>query len=798
MKKLIKKVGRNKTFWESLGFSISKPDKEGYKLDPNKEIFKIEKKYQLNFSEVKKIKDLFNNFERNPDKVNLKYFLRFFNTHTEGIKFFYNSEDTRKNLMNLLKSCLLKPNDFHKIHFYHLWLREGRRYSYDIKIDKSQLRKLKEKRKGFFVPRIKGTTKRYSEEARVLFDKQKFLLFIIKKGSTKNNTPLYIGIRIFKSYAKLFLSNRFNPLERHVVLKLMIKNKIDLDTVPNEIDYSQLMGFINNPSFIKDPFLDLIGVCFDKNGVIFNLEEEEGIPQNSVNIELKRIKTEDITFKQLRKVSFYYNKGGVIKKNKYQISNPFEGIIHFSLNSAGKGNEDYLEAIDMFNSQFGFMPDKAYSDPSQDKKRWYEQFLDKNKYTNYKGLELPLIAIKVLGELKEEGLITNSKVGAFGSVCYSNCSNKGQKIWSFDKITCPSCGGNLFYMKEELSYEKPINGLKQYVKKKLEKKGYKFLMISKKVFNEKVNVVKAFKDNEELTILFSRNKKDLRYLQEFAERSSNIMILECGADADSINEPVYTQKLSKIFYEEDKDFFSEAISHQNKRWDERRISCANKSLINLIRIHNKKDKFYKGFQFEKDCFNLINSFLDNCVWLGSKDSGGKVPDGIAELKEVRGKEGCLIWDCKLSFKKEGASVGSLKKNKSYVDNLFKHDLIQNLGGLKSYLIISNKANQTNYMNIFTKLKENYSGFKKEVNYSLLDSRQLVKIFEYIKENTKYFETDQIKKKSFFNDLNHLLIGDGVKIISDKEITDLFTKHSTKEGEKKLLENADTFRPEKQK
>ena len=55
MRKLNKRVGRNKIFWESLGFCIPKPSKEGKKFDPNKEISKLEKKYKLNIKDIKKI-----------------------------------------------------------------------------------------------------------------------------------------------------------------------------------------------------------------------------------------------------------------------------------------------------------------------------------------------------------------------------------------------------------------------------------------------------------------------------------------------------------------------------------------------------------------------------------------------------------------------------------------------------------------------------------------------------------------------------------------------------------------------
>jgi hypothetical protein len=786
---------RNKSLWEDLGFSIPKPEKEAEKFKSERELVKLGLEYDLNTNDLNKIKKAFNKFEKNSNKIHFKYFIRFFTTHLEGVSFFYNLTSRRELILAMLNSYLKNPNDLQKIHYYNLWLREGRGFSYDIKISENQLKKLVKKRRGFFVPRIKHNNGKYSEDERIFFDNHKFLLFIIKKGSIKNNTKLYVGIRIFDGYSKLFLSRKFNPIERNLTLKIAIKNKIFLDTVPQEINYKRLIEFIKDPSTIPDAQLDLIGINFEKNGVIFSLDEEPGTPQNSVNVELKKVLPKSFVFPQLRKISFYYKKGDIIKINRYQISKPFDGIIHFSLNSSRKGNEEYLEALNLFRSQFQFMPDKAYSDPNQNEEKWYKQFLDSNKFSNYKGLELPLIAIQVLNKLKKERLITESKTGALGSICYSKgCVKSGQIIWSLKKLKCTGCNNDLWHVKEEFSYEKPISGLKKYVKEKLEKSGYQVIFLSKHVFNQKIDLIKAInKQKEDITILFSKNKKHIRHLQEFAERSSNILIIECGADADSIDEPVSLKKLSEIVYSP-KDCFKEAILEQKKNWKERKLLCANKSLINLLRIHNKEDKFYKGFQFEKDCFNLINSCLDNCVWLGSKDSGGKVPDGIAELKEGKQKEGCLIWDCKLSFKKEGANVGSYKKNKNYVDNLYKNPVIKSLGGLKSYIIISNNAHEKNFLDTFKKLKEEYLGDKKVINYSLLNSRQLIQIYEFIKENTKYLETNKEKCESFFTDLNSLFKGEDIKIISEKEIKDLLDKHKIKDEDNKLLEEESSFRP----
>lgn len=786
---------RNKYFWEKLGFSISKPQKESEKYNYQKELFKIGQELELALSEINKIRSIFGNFTKNNDKLNLKYFIRFFKTHKEGIRFFYNLENERELFLKFLNSYIKKSNDLNKIHLYNLWLREGRGYCYDISIDKNLLTKLLKQRKGFLIPRMKKTYTTYREEERILLDKQKFLLFVVKRGSRVNNTRLYIGLRVFDSYAKLFLSRGFRPLERNAFLKRIVRVGIKLETIPKEIDTNKLINFVKDPSSIKAPQIDLYGLQFEKNGVVFTLEEDQGIPQeNSVNVELKKVLPKNFNFSNLRKISFYNIYNERIEVNHYQISKPVEGVIHFTLNSSGKGKDDYIKAIDIFNSQFGFLPDRAYSDPNQDKKRWYEQFLDNNKFSNYKGLEFPLIAIEVLSELKDKGIINESKKNAIGAICFSKgCPSGRHMIWTTNNTKCPSCGSNLWQVREEFSYEKPISGLKKYVREKANVFGYKTIYLSKKVFNNNIEVIKILnKENEEITVIFSRNKKDIRYLQEFSERSSNIMVIEAGADGDSIQEPIFLQKLSELVYSSE-NLFNKAIVHQKSNWKKRKIDCANKSSINLIRIHNNPDKSYKGFQFEKDCFNLINNFLDNCVWLGFKDSGGKVPDGIAELKEIELKKGCLIWDCKLSFSKDGAKVGSYKKNKEYVDNLFSNELINSLGGLKSYIIISNNPNEENFMAVFEKIKEKLTGAKKEINYSLITSRQILKIYEYIKENLKYLETNKEKSNDFFKTLNNLLIGEGVKVIKDKEIEEILNKHKITEKDKKLFEDVPTFR-----
>lgn len=793
-------MNATRQFWIKQDFDISKVDKEVKNFSGERELKKIQKAYKLSSEFCNEVKIKFNNFERRLDKLNFKYFLKFFKGHKEAIRFYYNKlrqNDMIKLLFDSYKNSL---NDFFEIHDYNLWLKEGKGYAYDINIDTNLIKKLSNEKRGSFNPRIKNSMKKYSEMKRIFFDENNFLLLVLSKGS-KNK--LYIGIRIFKGYSKLFLSNKFSAKERHYFLKIAIKKGILLDTLPKKINYDKFINFIKDPDSIKDPILDLISISFEKNGVLFSLEEVEGTPENAVNMELNSYK-KDLTFDKIKSVGFYYQKDSKIKKNYFKINN-YDGIINFSFNSYKKGKLDYLEALDNFKSQFGFLPDKSYSDLVQNKKKWYSRFLDHNRAVNYKGFELPMEAIEVIGNLKNKNLILDPKKGAFAYVCFSNCPGYGKQIWGLEKIDCQDCGERMCLIKEELSYEKSIIGIKKYIKNLITKhwnKKYRYFYFSKKLFNKKIDLIKIFdENNDSITLCFSNNKKDFKYFNELSERSSNLMIFECGTEVDNIIEPIYRIKLSDFIYEIEenkgkRDFFKEAIKNQKSVWKERKIICANKSLINLIRIHNKKDLRYKGFQYEKDCFNSLNSFFDNCVWLGSKDSGGKVPDGAIELKELDGKKGCIIWDTKLSSGKKKASVGSVKKNKTYINNFWKNKIIKDFGGLKSYIIISNDLSEVNFNKIFTKIKKDYKGKKKTINYLFLDSRLLVKIYEFIKENQKHFDTDESLRKDFFSDINNLFGGnyleEGVGKIKEGDIKKIINKYKNQK-KKTLLEEVGSFR-----
>ncbi len=145
----------------------------------------------------------------------------------------------------------------------------------------------------------------------------------------------------------------------------------------------------------------------------------------------------------------------------------------------------------------------------------------------------------------------------------------------------------------------------------------------------------------------------------------------------------------------------------------------------LERIEAKKE--YDFHKFEEDVFSLIHVILPTAQRLGDQFIGKKVPDGIASVPLTGKKRFCITWDCKYSDT-EYNLVEKPSKTIHYLKKLPELSVVRNLGGLRSFVFVSNNMNGARFGRYVKKLLKKYTWRGGKI--ILLSSGQLISLYKH--------------------------------------------------------------------
>lgn len=767
-----------KQFWENVNLPIDKTQKQLKKLDVNKRLKKLKKDFSLSDKTINKIVSIFKGLKNEKDRIEMLYFEKFFRSHNTAIKLYYKL-DPEKSINRLLSSFKRKNDHFRDIHWYNLWLKAGKGFNYKLPSLKDKLTKIKKLRKGLFCPYYPKSNKSYHEENRTSF--KNILLVVIRKGTKRNSKFMYVGFSIPDE--KVYFSPNFNGIERFLVLKRLAKNGLILNLHPKTGEFNRLISFLKNELQDESLLLDLQGLQFEKNGILYYIREStsKGSPEGKLFYELKNYLPPEFKITNLKMVQLKIPHLCKRKIYKYHI-NKVDGLIYLNLDSARLTNYEYEEAIDTFKSSFDIAPEEVYLNPYYDEKDFYKKFLETTSSSVRPGVDLPPSALAIYNQLVDLGLMEEPSKNYFGWMCFTEgCPNKSQLFWLTKNAICEECKSNMFKIREQTTYNKNTTGTLKFIQKIARTNGFICEIVTKQVLNKKIKVAKLSNRKEMLTVGLAYNRADLKLFQELCKRCTNLMLLNAGGNLDSINYPIYKIGLGDFVYHSiinSKDkFIEDAFKDQVTRWSEKKDYYANQSVTELKRIHqaSKKPGGYEPIDFELNCYHLLNYIFNNAIWLGINESGEKLPDGAAILSLMDSRiNGSMIWDCKLSFNKIGANVGNYQKNKRYLKIIGDDKLVKSYGDLKSYLIISNNPYEANFKNTFKKVKHYTKGKYKNVSFLLLDSRDLVKIYEEYRTNQKYFLDNPELLNLISSKMNAFFVSEGIKVIKSEEV-DNFVK-----------------------
>lgn len=767
------KKTRWKQFWEDIGYSVQKINRHLKGFNSRNKLRRFNRLYNCNDATIAKIYNKFGKFKTTKDKINFIFFDKFASTHSEAIKLHYKSE-MNVALLKLLRGFPKNKEKFIEIRYYNQWLRVGRGINYKFTSSRSSdsliriLKAVKFASGSFYSPKIG-----YHELSKCRFDDT--FLIVIRKGTKKNQKLLYVAIA-FKE-KKFFFSPTFTNFERYVIIKKLGRAGLPIIVDPHNNDFSTLIKFIKSDAEIAGS-LELAGIEFEESGIAHRIRGMWGRPsEKNLSSEIKKELPVNFGIAHLLQVYLYITKNDGGQKTYYFEIKKFKGLLCVSLNSARLNKTEYDEILKIFNTQFGFEADENYYDPMQDENYWYKLFLDERSKTKYPGIGLPPLAVEAYSKLQKEGILKDNDSSYAWTCLTKGCVNYGTRLWSKTGGSCANCNTNFKKTKDVVIFVKDEKRIPHFLAKIAKNEGFTIEVHQKQVLKKKIPIVKAINEKGEiLSIAVAYTRNDLPYIDELCRRCTNLMVVSAGVNLKSIEQPIFKTSISEIFLpylkQEKTDFISKGLSDQLSKWDERRIVAGNQSenFLNILHLADKNPSKYTSLSFELDTFNLMHAIFSNSAWLGAKVSGEKLPDGAAHLE----KEGCIIWDCKLSFALKGANVGAYKKNKTYVEFVGKLPFIKKMGGLKSYIIITNNEQQGNYVKLFKKIKQHIKEFDK-VNYILLNSRYLVRIYSELKKHKELITSDSSVAQKVSELINKFFIGINVSVIYKAEIDNLISE-----------------------
>ena len=135
---------------------------------------------------------------------------------------------------------------------------------------------------------------------------------------------------------------------------------------------------------------------------------------------------------------------------------------------------------------------------------------------------------------------------------------------------------------------------------------------------------------------------------------------------------------------------------------------------------------YDFHKFEEDIFALLHVILPSAQRLGDRFIGKKVPDGIAAIPMTKSKRFCITWDCKYSDTQYELKEKPTKTIE-YLKKIPELPVVKNLGGLKTFVYLSNSMNEESFKRHAKKVYKKYPWKGKVV---LIASQQVTVLYKH--------------------------------------------------------------------
>lgn len=330
------------------------------------------------------------------------------------------------------------------------------------------------------------------------------------------------------------------------------------------------------------------------------------------------------------------------------------------------------------------------------------------------------------------------------------CPNNYIPFWTHERI-CTSCKNNLRRGRYSLEYKIIVEEeIRNFIYNLAKENGYKCLKLTRQLANRKILPLEVRHNSESICLIIITKNLNPEQVELLKYKYPNGVLITSTENKSQLQQSgvavvkdlylIIHDLLEKNPKTTINRIFDEVASEQTNRLQN--LSKESLRRIRNITFYRSRAKLGPAF-FEADVNILINYIFRNSVWLGSNFSGRKLPDSVSAFPVNNVNKGCFIVDakfCEDSF----FDMGPARKNSVYVGWGKNNKSIQQFGGLKGFIFISNKPPVNNVFR--ARLLKVIDG--RHIFGSCLNTRQLSRIYRFYNRYEDELNRS-ISKKNYF-------------------------------------------------
>lgn len=362
-----------------------------------------------------------------------------------------------------------------------------------------------------------------------------------------------------------------------------------------------------------------------------------------------------------------------------------------------------------------------------------------------------------------------------------DCTNKFRTVWN--EHTCRKCGDILIAGKKLVTKKINEERIANYLKNKFT--GAVLTKLSNQLLSRKLCVAKITYNNKTAEIIPITAALSEHQIEVLKFRYPHAILITSRDDVKEWEDRGCTAiRLFDLIYSfkaNNGDVLKQAIDAINVQYLASARSLCATSIVRItnIEFYKAKNKVVKNFGaelFEADASVIMDYVFGNCIWLGAKYRGKKVPDGLTAFPILSTNNGCFIWDGKFSEGKRPV-MGNYAKNKTYIEAGKMNPTLKANGGLLGFVFISNRAFPVSIEKKYSKLPG-----KRQLKVSFLTAEQLQTIGSHFREHEKLISNNAQAKQKFIDSMVTLFFsisnGKKVNVITSSKIDTLLAANET--------------------
>lgn len=357
---------------------------------------------------------------------------------------------------------------------------------------------------------------------------------------------------------------------------------------------------------------------------------------------------------------------------------------------------------------------------------------------------------------------------------YHGCQNKFRDQWTSNKIC--SCGNLLWEggstIVTQVIDEQNVRG---FINKICLENGYTVSVLSRDLVRRKIYPIEIRKNDRALCFVPVTTSLKDDQLEALKYRFPDLVIITSKSDKNNLVEKGFiVEELYSLVYElferpEAKLDGLLNLVNSNRTSNIDRLS--NNSASRIVNDNWYVDKKSLGPEFfEADITMLLNYVFKNSIWLGAKRRGQALPDSVSAFPIGEINRGCFISDVKFT-ENITANIGANDKNSKYIKDGKNNQSINNAGGLKGFVFVSNKAAPSNFASKMATVVG-----QKLIKVGFLTKGQILSVYRHFRLWEHELQMDQRKMELFLNSMDSIFLTpssyrkrDKILVWSDTEI-----------------------------